>query len=115
MIQNLSKENFNELHDAYPGAVEFFMQWFEEYKNEVNWEGLFGNNVEHLHAPIVRFDDIPFEMQNGIIARFELELFNNSFGKGKDEYVAIAEQYKSQIVKLFAELDEQIIKFKQKL
>jgi hypothetical protein len=112
MIENLTKENFfNELHDQYPEAVEHFCKWIDEYKREVNWDTLFGGDL--VRAP--KFHEIPFEMQNGIIARFELELFNNGHGNGKEHYVGIAKQYKGQVRELFKDLQLNIEKRRQKL
>lgn len=112
MIRNLTKENFfDEVYDAYPDAVDHFWKWFAEYKTEIGWDQLFGNHT--LLVGHTNFSDIPFEMQNGIIARFELELFNNKQGKGKEEYVAVTEHYRSQIVKLFADLQKQIERLKK--
>lgn len=76
-MDNLNKENFwNDLMKEYPGAVEHFCNWIDAYKKEVEWDKVFGPNV--------KFHDIPLEMQNGIIARFELEKFN---GKPDADYV----------------------------
>lgn len=108
MIQNLNKENFfNALERQYPDAVEHFLNWIDEYKREVDWNLLFGEAV--------KFHDIPFEMQNGIIARYELELHNNKQGQGKEQYEAIAENFKGQIVDLFAEVQRNIILRRKKL
>lgn len=106
-MENLNKENFwNALHDQYPEAVERFCKWIDDYKKEVGWSDLFQGQ---------KFHDIPFEMQNGIIARFELELFNNGHGNGKDRYKDIATQYRGQIKNLFADLQRQLQKRQTKL
>ncbi len=100
-MENLNKENFwNALMAKYPKAVEHFCNWIDEYKNEVKWNDIFGKNV--------KFHDLPFEMQNGIIARYELELYNNHQGKGKEEYLQIAENYAPEIKKIFQELQQTI-------
>lgn len=96
-MNNLTKENFfNDLRKQYPAAVDYFSQWIDKYKQEVNWNELFGEKV--------KFHDIPFEMQNGILARFELELFNNRAGRGKEEYSKVANIFKGQLKALFADL-----------
>lgn len=107
-MQNLNKENFwNDLHDAYPEAVEHFCRWIDNYKKEVGWSLLFSEDI--------KFHDLPFEMQNGIIARFELELFNNKQGKGPEVYLKIAEDYKQQLKNLFADLQKSTINRSTKL
>lgn len=111
MIQNLTSENFwDELHDAFPEAVVHFWQWFSEYKKEVGWVTLFADSATGV--AVVNFADIPFEMQYGILHRYELELLHNSGGRGKDSYVVIAEQLKGQSRSLFAELEKRIALFK---
>jgi len=107
-MQSLTKENFfNAVAEQCPDAMTHFCQWIDEYKKEVNWDQLF--------APGIKFHDIPFEMQNGIIARFELELFNNTGGQGKLQYEGIANGYKVQLSKLFFELQHRINTRQEKL
>jgi hypothetical protein len=102
MIQSLTKENFfDELHDMFPDAVEHFFTWLNEYKKEVGWDLLFQN-------AFFEFQDLPFDMQNGIIARYELELFNNGHGNGKEIYEGLADKYRVQIRNIFIELQLQI-------
>jgi hypothetical protein len=100
-MENLNKENFwNELRELYPEAVDHFCKWIDEYKKEVKWLDLFADGI--------KFHDIPFDMQNGIIARFELELFNNGNGKGKEVAGDILENYKQQVRGLFKDLQRSI-------
>lgn len=114
-MENLNKENFwNALHDQYPEAVEHFCKWIDDYKREVGWDILFGGEDVHPDKK-PKFHDLPFEMQNGIIARFELELFNNGHGNGKERYKDIAVQYRGQIKNLFADLQKNLIKRQSKL
>jgi hypothetical protein len=114
-MDNLNKENFwDALHDQYPEAVEHFCKWIDDYKREVGWDILFGGeNVAPKNIP--KFHDIPFDMQNGILARYELELFNNGHGRGKEIYQDIKLKFKDQIKNLFADLQSQITKRKAKL
>lgn len=77
-MQNLTKEGFfNELYALYPDAVEKFCKWIDAYKEEVKWKELF--------APGVKFHDIPFEMQLGIMKRYCIELnHQQTCGCGKN-------------------------------
>lgn len=111
-MENLSKENFwDELMKEYPEAVDHFCKWIDEYKKEVNWDVLF--SVHCSAAYQVKFHDLPFDMQNGIIARYELELFNNAAGHGKDAYDSLAQAYRLNIKKIFIDLQSQINKRKK--
>lgn len=109
-MENLNKDNFwNQLHERFPDAVNHFCKWIDEYKKEVNWNKLFNAGIQQAlqcdgltTAP--KFHELPFEMQNGILARYELELFNNSKAKGKEEYVLIADNYKRVLENIFKDL-----------
>ena len=93
---NLNKENFwNALKEQYPEAVEHFCNWIDAYKNEVGWDALF--------APGIKFHDIPYDMQNGIIARFDLEKFN---GKKHADWMQEAEP--GRMRDLFADVQKAI-------
>lgn len=64
---NLSREYFwNDTQDAFPTAVQTFYKWVDDYKQEVNWEKMFGDKL--------KFHDLPLEMQVGILARFQHEV-----------------------------------------
>lgn len=103
MIQNLSKENFwNALMEKYPGAVDHFCKWIDDYKKEVGWNVLFGEAV--------KFHDLPFEMQNGILARYEMELFNSV-----NQYASVAGHYRHQVENIFRMLQRKIILRLEKL
>lgn len=111
-VDNLTKENFwNDMHSECPEAVEHFRNWIDNYKKEVNWETLFGGEIVRA----AKFHDLPFEMQNGIIARYELELFNNKNGEGVSKYIDIANHYKEQLKNLFRDVQRSIILRAKKL
>ncbi len=114
-MQNLTKENFfNEMMALCPEAVEYFCRWIDEYKKEVNWDKLFPPPRDpRIHG--VKFHDLPFEMQNGIIARFELELFNNKGGHGKGLTEEIQQAYRGQLRKIFYDLQKSMEARAQKL
>lgn len=68
-MMNLNKEKFwTPLMEKYPEAVEHFCKWIDEYKKEIGWDSIFKEGV--------KFHDLPYDMQNGILARFDLEKFN---------------------------------------
>lgn len=76
-MESLTKENFwNDLHDRYPGAVDHFCKWIDQYKEEVGWKHLFHeryfNGTDFFNNPdeIIKFHHIPFDMQVGIIIRY---------------------------------------------
>jgi hypothetical protein len=99
MVQNLTKENFfDELRERFPNAVDHFCKWIDDYKVDNNWLAIFG--------PDVKFHHLPFEMQNGIISRYELELHNNTDGRGKNIYENIGEEYKMAIRDIFQDLEK---------
>ena len=100
---SLTKENFwNELREMYPEAVDHFCKWIDRYKEEVGWDGLFGE--------IFKFHNLPFDMQNGIIARFDLECYN---GRLKTAEIIGVEPLR--IRDLFKDLQNAIIKKQIKL
>lgn len=77
IIDNLSKENFwDAIKDRYPEGFIYFTEWIDRYKEEVGWDKLF--------APGIKFHDVPLDIQNGIIARFDLEMHN---GKGNADRI----------------------------
>jgi len=51
---------------------------------------------------------VPLEIQNGIIARYELEMHNNKGGEGKENYKKIMSVYPKQVRELFADLQNSI-------
>lgn len=111
-MPTLTKEEFwDPLKDKFPDAFDFFAKWIDDYKEESNWKALFNETPER---PAPKFHDLPFEMQNGIIARFELELFNNAAGHGKEIAKNVQANYKGQIVNLFRDLQSQIVKRQDK-
>lgn len=77
MTKSLTKENFfNAIGEKYPDALALFCKWIDDYKKEVGWDELFGNNRKQFNR--VKFHDIPFEMQVGIMGRF-FEIYLKTF------------------------------------
>lgn len=98
---SLTKENFwDDLKEKYPEAVEHFLNWIDAYKREIGWRDLFADGI--------KFHDLPFEMQNGIIARFDIEKYS---GKQTYDIPYYADQFKN----LFADLQRSAEKRKPKL
>jgi hypothetical protein len=114
-MQNLSKENFwNDLHAKYPQAVDLFCKWIDKYKVEVGWDELFNQAGLPDEDKPVKFHDIPFEMQNGILARFDIECNNGVFtGQGSALYERNRPIYVQQFQSLFSDLQQQLDKQKQ--
>lgn len=114
-MQNLNKENFwNDLLEKYPEAVELFCKWIDRYKAEVGWDELFNQTGLSNEDKQVKFHDIPFEMQNGILARFDIECNNGILsGKGNAIYEKMRPMYVDQFESLFLDLQQQLNKQKQ--
>lgn len=87
---NLNKENFwNAMMMQFPSAMNLFCNWIDEYKKQVGWDNFFKDGV--------KFHDIPFQMQGGIIAKFLTEMH-----KQPDE---TAESFKPILLNFFKELE----------
>ena len=72
---NLNKENFwNKCMEFYPKTTKDFCEFIDSYKQKVHWELLFQNYFNNKVG--VKFHDIPFEMQLGIIIRY---IFGSSY------------------------------------
>lgn len=99
-MENLTREYFKELAAKYPEAVEHFLYWLEQYKMSVGWDSLFGQDA--YDGPI-DFYDLPYDMQNGIMARFDIEKF-----MGKNGYMKIKRNESNRYDKLFADVQDAI-------
>lgn len=119
-MDNLTKANFwDRIERKYPEAFKIFSAWIDKYKEEVQWTCLFNAGEgcetdlgEQLTAP--KFHEIPFEFQNGVIARFDIECLNGvRSGKGKAIYEANRQRYVQQFENLFADLQNQVNREKQ--
>jgi hypothetical protein len=65
---NINKENFfNVMEKNYPFSVKHFFNWIDDYKQKNNWSELFNSNS-------IKFHDLPFEMQFGIIINYVQDL-----------------------------------------
>lgn len=121
-MENLNKANFwNDLHAKYPEAVDLFCKWIDKYKAEIGWDRLFANGQYFFepddsgdHRIDTKFHDIPFEMQNGILARFDIECNNGVFsGRGTAVYESQRPVYVQQFHSLFSDLQNQLDKQNQ--
>lgn len=90
-MEKLTKENFfDELQAKHPLAMAGFYKWIDGYKIRVSWGLMF--------QPSIKFHDLPFEMQEGVIMKWARELAEDS----DEEYSnAIVEHYKE----FFADLE----------
>lgn len=62
----ITRENFfNQFEETHPKGLKHFCEWIDEYKKTVNWKQIFGTEL--------KFHDLPFEMQVGILSRYEAE------------------------------------------
>jgi hypothetical protein len=97
MITGLTKENFwDAAEKRYPQALEHFKKWIDKYKEEIGWRDLFVDGR--------KFHDLPFDLQNGIIARYDLECFN-----GKEKADNIREYEPNRMRELFADVQKSIL------
>lgn len=106
-MDNLNKYNYwNDIQSRFPDAMKVFSKWIDEYKAKVGWTDLFPNGV--------KFHDLPFEMQNGILARFDIECSKGVFtGHGSVYYESNRPLYVQGFTNLFDDLQKQIDKQKQ--
>jgi hypothetical protein len=96
-MENLGKENFwDAIRDRYPEGFIHFTEWVDRYKEEIGWDKIF--------APGVKFHDVPLDIQNGIIARFDLEKHN-----GKEAADRIRANLPHQIKELIDEVHTRIL------
>lgn len=98
-MDNLGKENFwNEIHERFPNVVDLFCRWIDDYKKEVEWTRLFATGI--------KFHDIPYELQMGIMNRFFIESF-----AGKEEFnlPSKAEAYRNEMIQTLELLNRRLI------
>jgi hypothetical protein len=95
-MNGLNKENFwNIIEKQYPKAFDLFSKWVDAYKAEVKWSTLFQDGI--------KFHDLPFEMQDGILNRFNIEMF-----QGEVAYKSIWIGEPVRIQNMFKIIDERI-------
>jgi hypothetical protein len=104
-VKNLTKENcFDALGEDSPDALAHFCKWIDEYKKEIGWNELFG--------PKIKFHHLPFEMQKGIIARYEFENINDRLGNAKEKYRSFAKNYRYALKDIFSEVQHRLLRSK---
>jgi hypothetical protein len=99
-MENLSKEFFDRIERLYPEAVAHFKKWLKQYKQHVRWDVLFNQNGD---ANVVTFYDIPYDMQNGIMARYDIEC-----NMGVSGYISIKRSEPQRYTKLFIDIQDAI-------
>lgn len=109
MIPNLNKENFwNDLESKFPDAVKDFYEWIDRYKVESNWDKVF--KCDEGTGQVLKFHEINFEMQVGILARYIVE---KMAGDDTGYYFRMATgNYREDLVRSFADFQSDIIKAK---
>jgi len=90
-MDSLTKENFwNDLYSKYPGDMQIFCDWIDEYKKRVDWKILFNSYVScgkwggcEGHEPDApKYHDLPKAFQIGIFMQFVAEKKQSSFRYG---------------------------------
>lgn len=96
-MENLGKENFwDEIEKVCPMAVDVFKKWIDQYAKKVNWGILFSDGV--------KFYDIPYEMQMGIMNRFFIETY-----AGENEYIENCQgRYKEEMTYSVRQLNSRL-------
>ncbi len=92
---------WRSLQQVYPDAMEHFNTWLEKYKLQINWTELFCQDLD--------FNDLPFEMQNGIIARYEIELLEGKSAKAEEVYYHITAGFKKTVRNIFHHQQNKLI------
>lgn len=94
-MQGLTKQNFwNALHAKFPDQVDLFCQWMDDWKKENLWHLLIQDGV--------KFHDLPFEMQVGILERFKIEMYNKMRGARPTHANDFVDAYKKGLQAFFS-------------
>ena len=95
-MERLDKAFFDDMEDKCPFAIDVFKQWITGYRKKECWRNLFRDGVQ--------FEDIPIEMQMGIMNRFFIETY-----AGKDEYAENCEPiYKKDMAESIEQLQSRL-------
>lgn len=114
-MEKLTKENFwNALYEKFPGQVQQFCNWIDEYKKRVGWNLLFNSDSEYQNArgknaPAPKYHDLPIAMQWGIFQQFCSENHPSGFGgiESTFEHPRDMESIPKLIEEYFAEMKSQ--------
>lgn len=114
-MEKLTKENFwNALYEKFPGQVQQFCNWIDEYKKRVGWNLLFNSDSEYQNArgknaPAPKYHDLPIAMQWGIFQQFCAENHPSGFGgiESTFEHPRDMESIPKLIEEYFAEMKSQ--------
>lgn len=113
-MERLTKENFwNECYSKWPGEMQVFCTWIDEYKKRVGWSALFKESdypfPDCNYTPVVaadknligarqyrvpKYHDLPIAMQIGIFLQFTFEthkrydFFDGAGPLDMDQFVA---------------------------
>lgn len=70
-MKALDKKLWIELAARYPDGIKIFQEWFENYKERVNWQKLFGEVITpHYVHKGPDFEELPEALQLGIWQEF---------------------------------------------
>lgn len=103
MQHQLTDEFWEVLKFKYPHAFAHFSKWITQYKAEIGWDELFLQAGIAEEFKPVQFSSLPIDMQNGILARYDLECN----GK-KDDHLRFMLSLPTQITMLFKDLQQNI-------
>ena len=70
----MTKENFwNEIEQRWPGELEMFSQWLDEYKKKIHWDDLFHREKREHYWTDLKFHHLPDAIQIGIFYQYTIE------------------------------------------
>lgn len=95
-MENLNSDFLDEMEYKFPYAIDVFKRWIIEYRKSKIWGGIFQDCVE--------FEDLPIEIQQGIMNRFFIETY-----AGQKEYVENCEPiYKKDMAESIEQLQSRL-------
>jgi hypothetical protein len=92
-MERLEKKFWDDLRANHPQALNHFCDWLTEYKEKHSWNDIIRDRVG--------FDDLPFEMQAGIIERYKTDLYNQVRGARPSDHFQFICVYKKHLRAFF--------------
>ncbi len=84
-MENLNRKNFfDALSKRAPLALNKFQEFIDGYKREINWQKLFNTNFIDRN---INFENLPFEMQIGILNKFFKEYAGSMLDETHEGYL----------------------------
>jgi hypothetical protein len=94
-MERLDKAFFEDMEDKCPFAIDVFKKWIIGYRKKECWRNLFRDGVQ--------FEDIPIEMQQGVMNRFFIETY-----AGEQEYLNLGPKYKKDMAESIEQLQSRL-------